>query len=47
MSNTEKLSKIPYNQPKLMVYGGFSQLTAGGSGLTMEGAAMTAMMRFP
>jgi hypothetical protein len=47
MSNTEKLSKAAYSQPKLMVYGNFSQLTAGGSGTLMEGAAMTRLMRFP
>ncbi len=47
MSNSEKLAKASYAQPKLMVYGGFSQLTAGGSGTLVEGAAMTAMMRRP
>lgn len=47
MSNTEKLSKATYSQPKLMVYGNFSQLTAGGSGTLMEGAAMANTMRRP
>jgi hypothetical protein len=31
MSKQEARAKTPYAQPKLTVYGGFSQLTAGGS----------------
>jgi hypothetical protein len=46
MSNVEKTTKAAYAQPKLSVYGGFAQLTAAGSGLTQEGMAMTALMRF-
>ncbi|MFM7377028.1 MAG: hypothetical protein ACKO1O_02675 [Erythrobacter sp.] len=45
MSNAEKSNKATYAQPKLSVYGGFAQLTAGGSTGTMEGGAMTNMMR--
>lgn len=47
MSNFEKAAKAPYAQPKLMVYGGFSQLTAGGSGVLVEGPNMGSMMRRP
>lgn len=45
MSNQEKASKAAYAQPKLAVYGGFSQLTAAGSTGLLEGAMMTALMR--
>ncbi len=45
MSKQETAAKAPYVQPKLMVYGGFSQLTAAGSGALVEGAMMTALMR--
>lgn len=47
MSDGEKLVKAAYAQPKLMVYGGFSQLTAAGSGAIQEGMMATALMRFP
>ena len=47
MSNIEQATKAAYAQPKLTVYGGFSQLTAGGSGTVVEGMAMTNMMRRP
>ena len=47
MSNSQKPAKAPYTQPKLMVYGGFSQLTAAGSGAIVEGAGMMALMRRP
>jgi hypothetical protein len=46
MSNSEKFAKASYAQPKLMVYGGFSQLTAAGSAGVLEGMAMTSAMRF-
>jgi hypothetical protein len=45
MSNNEKPAKAAYAQPTLTVYGGFSQLTAAGSGTIVEGAMMTALMR--
>jgi hypothetical protein len=45
MSDSEKPAKAAYAQPKLMVYGGFSQLTAAGSGGILEGMAMTNLMR--
>ena len=47
MSDGEKLVKAAYAQPKLMVYGGFSQLTASGSGTIQEGMANSGLMRFP
>lgn len=47
MSNSEKLGKATYAQPKLMVYGGFSQLTAAGSLNTVEGPNMMDLMRRP
>lgn len=46
MSNNEKTTKAAYAQPKLSVYGGFTQLTAAGSAGVLEGAMMTALMRF-
>jgi hypothetical protein len=36
-----------YATPQLRTYGDVRSLTEGGSGPTMEGAAMTNMMRFP
>lgn len=45
MSNSEKLVKAPYAQPQLTVYGGFSQLTAAGSGAVVEGGGMVLGMR--
>lgn len=45
MSNAEKTTKAAYAQPKLSVYGGFSQLTAAGSAGIPEGMAMTNMSR--
>lgn len=36
MSNTEQSNKAVYAQPKLSVFGGFSQLTAAGSGSMVE-----------
>lgn len=45
MSNVEKTTKATYAQPKLSVYGGFTQLTAAGSAGIPEGMAMTAAMR--
>jgi hypothetical protein len=47
MIANEKLSKTVYAQPKLVVYGGFSELTAGGSGTNLEGAMMTSLVRRP
>jgi hypothetical protein len=47
MSKVEKTTKATYAQPRLAVYGGFTQLTAAGSGMIQEGMAMTAVMRFP
>lgn len=40
MSNVEKTTKVTYAQPKLAVYGGFTQLTAAGSAGVLEGAGM-------
>lgn len=37
----------PYATPQLVTYGLVRDLTAGGSGLTTEGAMMTALMRHP
>jgi len=45
MSNVEKTTKATYAQPKLSVYGGFTQLTAAGSAGILEGMAMTNVMR--
>lgn len=45
MSDVEKTSKATYAQPKLSVYGGFTQLTASGSAGIAEGMLMTAMSR--
>jgi len=45
MSKIEKVAKAPYAQPKLMVYGGFSQLTAAGSSGPVENGMMTNMIR--
>ena len=36
-----------YTTPQLRTYGDVRSLTEGGSGLVQEGAAMTAMMKFP
>lgn len=36
MIKEEKVSKASYGQPKLNVYGGFTQLTASGSFNTQE-----------
>lgn len=47
MSNIEMASKAPYAEPKLVIYGGFSQLTAGGSGVDIEGPNMGSRMRRP
>ena len=47
MTDNAKLAKTVYAQPKLVVYGGFSELTAGGSGANLEGAMMTALARRP
>ncbi len=45
MSNSEKLAKATYARPKLIIYGGFSQLTAAGSAGLVEGRAMTNVNR--
>ena len=37
----------PYTMPRLTAFGSVSALTGGGSGVMMEGAAMTSMVRFP
>lgn len=47
MSKQEAAGKALYAQPKLVVYGGFSQLTAAGSSGIVEGMAMTSLMRRP
>lgn len=47
MTENANLAKTAYAQPKLVVYGGFSELTAGGSGANLEGAMMTAQLRRP
>lgn len=47
MSKHNIAAKAPYAQPKLMVYGGFSQLTAAGSGVLVEGPNMGSLMRRP
>lgn len=36
-----------YVTPQLRAYGNVRSLTEGGSGATMEGMAMTSMIRFP
>lgn len=43
MSNSDKAAKAVYAQPKLAVYGGFSQLTAAGSGASRETSSMGSM----
>jgi hypothetical protein len=48
MPKQDQTDKMPYVQPQLMVYGGFSQLTASGSINAMEttsGPGMGMMMR--
>lgn len=47
MTENEKRAKTAYAQPKLVVYGGFAELTAGGSGASLEGAMMTVLLRRP
>lgn len=47
MTENAKLAKNVYAQPKLVVYGGFSELTAGGSGTNLEGTGMTSLVRRP
>lgn len=47
MSKQEMATKAAYAQPKLTVYGGFSQLTAAGSGALVEGPNMGSRMRRP
>jgi len=47
MTENAKLAKTAYAQPKLVVYGGFSELTASGSGTNLEGAMGTSMLRRP
>ena len=44
MSKLEKTAKAPYAQPKLAVYGGFSQLTASGSINAVEVPTMMGLM---
>jgi hypothetical protein len=44
MSKQDQTAKIPYAQPQLMVYGGFSQLTASGSINMTESAMAPGMM---
>lgn len=44
MSKQEKTAKASYAQPKLTVYGGFSQLTASGSINAVETATMMGLM---
>lgn len=41
------IQRRPYTSPQLIVYGDLRALTAGGSGLVMEGSAMTSLMKFP
>lgn len=45
MTDNSKLTKNAYAQPKLVVYGGFSELTAAGSSGPVEGAMMTSLLR--
>lgn len=45
MSIVETRAKAPYAQPKLAVYGGFSQLTASGSAGLMENNVPGSMLR--
>ena len=45
MTENAKLAKISYAQPKLVVFGGFSELTAAGSAGPLEGAMGTSLMR--
>ena len=44
MSKQDLNAKIPYAQPQLMVYGGFSQLTASGSINMVETVTAPGMM---
>jgi len=41
----EKDQRLPYNSPSLKVYGQLRDLTDGGSGVIVEGMAMTNLMR--
>lgn len=41
MSKNGKAAKTAYAQPKLAVYGAFSQITASGSAGSSENSAMT------
>ncbi|WP_379923380.1 lasso RiPP family leader peptide-containing protein [Erythrobacter sp. R86502] len=36
MSNTASAQKASYSAPKLLIYGGFSELTAAGSSANVE-----------
>jgi hypothetical protein len=47
MIKNETLAKTSYAQPKLVVYGGFSELTAGGSGSSTEGTMSVSLRRKP
>jgi hypothetical protein len=40
-------ARADYNTPELVDYGQLRALTTGGAGSIQEGAAMTAMMKFP
>lgn len=40
MSKNDNSAKVAYSQPKLAVYGAFSQLTASGSTGSMENGMM-------
>ncbi|QUL37656.1 lasso RiPP family leader peptide-containing protein [Erythrobacter sp. JK5] len=43
---TDRKTDKPYSPPKLAIYGGFSKLTAAGSGpLTESGPGMMGLMR--
>lgn len=42
---TDSAEKKEYSKPKLLIYGEFTNLTAGGTGSVVEGMLMTANMR--
>jgi hypothetical protein len=45
MTENANLAKTAYAQPKLVVFGGFSELTTAGSSGPLEGAMGSALMR--
>jgi hypothetical protein len=43
----ESVAKKPYSSPVLSVHGPVAQLTLGGIGGSVEGSAMTSLMKHP